>query len=121
MKRLGKQRVEALQIYQVITAPKSKGWANHPAVNMWRGHLWWLVYYAIEICVEWKKRGYKDTLLPRFLDFIDSIPVDEYPTWLGKEELHSSHRANLIRKDEAFYRSQGWTESPQMGYYWPTK
>jgi hypothetical protein len=35
-RRLGKQRVEVLQIVRAITWPKY-GWRNHPAANMWRG------------------------------------------------------------------------------------
>src|SRR3954468_19517979 len=34
--RLGKQRVETLQILRAIELP-DYGWANHPAVLMWRG------------------------------------------------------------------------------------
>ncbi len=35
-KRLGKQRVEVLQILNVLTDSTRKGWRNHPAVAMWR-------------------------------------------------------------------------------------
>lgn len=35
-KRLGKQRVECIQIIKAINNPKY-GWQNHPAVKMWRG------------------------------------------------------------------------------------
>ena len=34
-RRLGKQRVEGMQIINTIQTPKSKGWANHPIVKMW--------------------------------------------------------------------------------------
>ena len=34
-KRLGKQRVEALQILNTLTG-RSEGWSQHPAVKMWR-------------------------------------------------------------------------------------
>src|SRR4028119_2435475 len=49
-KRLGKQRVETLQIMQVLLAMRwdptldrpvehlPKGWRRHPAVLMWQGH-----------------------------------------------------------------------------------
>lgn len=33
--RLGKQRVEALQILTALTNP-AYGWQHHPAVQMWR-------------------------------------------------------------------------------------
>jgi len=36
-RRLGKQRVEVLQIARAITVP-GYGWRHHPAVRMWRGY-----------------------------------------------------------------------------------
>jgi hypothetical protein len=38
-RRLGKQRVEAMQILNILLSDKkSGGWVNHPAVKMWRGY-----------------------------------------------------------------------------------
>ena len=38
-RRLGKQRIEAFQIHNIITQPHYVGsWAHHPAVKMWRGY-----------------------------------------------------------------------------------
>src|SRR3712207_9547123 len=34
--RLGKQRVECLQVLRALELP-DYGWANHPVVTMWRG------------------------------------------------------------------------------------
>jgi hypothetical protein len=121
MKRLGKQRVESLQIYNALTIPGKRGWTNHPASQMWKNHMWWLFHYSIEICVEWRRRGYRDSLLPKFLGLIETVEAGSYPPWLGDERLHSSHRANLLRKDATFYGQYGWSENPTMGYYWPTK
>jgi Pyrimidine dimer DNA glycosylase len=118
MKRLGKQRVEAWQIWLALSGGKS-GWKNHPAVKMWRGHEWWLLLYAIEVCVEWISRGYNDTLLPKFVAAIESIPIGDYPLWLGDKRVHTSHRANLIRKLPNHYKAHGWSEDPLTGYYWP--
>jgi hypothetical protein len=37
------------------------------------------------------------------------------PPWFGFQDLHSSHRANLIRKNPSHYRDQfGWNESPKV-------
>jgi len=36
-RRLGKQRVETLQIVRALTRP-GNGWRHHPAVRMWRGY-----------------------------------------------------------------------------------
>ena len=35
--RLGKQRVETLQVMRALTVP-DYGWRHHPVVKMWRGH-----------------------------------------------------------------------------------
>jgi len=35
-RRLGKQRVEAMQIMKALLLPEY-GWKNHPAVKMWKG------------------------------------------------------------------------------------
>lgn len=119
MRRLGKQRVEAWQIWLTLTV--GSRWKSHPAVKMWDAHRWWLLLYGISVCEEWRSRGYRDTLLVKFLDEIEKLEPGPYPDWLGLEKLHSSHRANLIRKDAKYYKGLGWTEVPQVGYYWPTK
>ena len=36
-KRLGKQRIETLQIMRALTVP-GYGWQHHPAVRMWRAN-----------------------------------------------------------------------------------
>lgn len=118
--RLGKQRVEVYQILRALTGV-TKGWTNHPATKMWRGHINALVRYGEAICNEWIMRGYKDTML----DKIRSFKNDETgrpPAWLGDERLHSSHRANLARKDPDQYGLNGhagWSDDPDMPYYWP--
>ena len=59
-RRLGKQRVEALQVLRAITRP-DYGWRHHPAVKMWRGFEEALGAYAMAICEEWCRRGHSDT------------------------------------------------------------
>lgn len=117
MRRLGKQRVEVLQILNALEG--HTGWSRHPAVLMWRGHEWWLLLYGITVCEEWRARGYRDTLLPRFLDMIESRRVDPYPPWLGLRCLHASHMGNLVRKDPKHYGSLWPSVEPMMGYHWP--
>ena len=40
------------------------------------------------------------------------------PHWLGKEEFHSSHRANLLRKDYEYYSQFEWRENSEDPYVW---
>jgi hypothetical protein len=103
-KRLGKQRVEALQILNAIRE-QSKGWRRHPCTIMWKNHEQALIQYAIAICKEWVSRGYKDSLLPRFQAEV-TTDNPEMPPWLGFDKLHLSHQSNLVRKDAEFYKFQ---------------
>ena len=62
-KRLGKQRVEAAQIYKVVSGARNVGgWVNHPAVTMWRGYKDALAVYHNEMIDEWVARGYNNTM-----------------------------------------------------------
>lgn len=104
--RLGKQRVETLQI--MIALVMNKGWVNHPATQMWRGYEYSLLEYQLAVCTEWHViRGYSDTCLRKTMDVFWSAPylaedaVD--PHWLGDPDFHRSHRSNLYRKDEDIY------------------
>jgi len=116
-RRLGKQRVECKQILNALL--HNGGWKNHPAVTMWRGHEYLLAKYAIEICDEWLRRGYKDTLKPFFEDVcLDHTKLKE-PWWLGNKTFHDSHKSNLVRKLPDYYR-RFWPEMPSdMPYLWP--
>jgi hypothetical protein len=119
-KRLGKQRVETMQILKALTLPEY-GWKNHPAVKMWKGYEIALVLYGLDICREWKSRGFKDTCEEKILDIADDNQLTGkviYPHWLGDERVHSSHRSNLLRKDKDFYSKFNWEESDDIEYYW---
>jgi hypothetical protein len=38
---------------------------------------------------------------------------------MGQEEIHASHRSNLLRKDSEFYGKFGWAEPDDLPYFWP--
>lgn len=117
-RRLGKQRVEVLQLLKALSG-ETKGWVNHPATRMWKGHINSLVEYGEAMCNEWISRGYKDTCLDKIKIYkqIDTPTVN--PRWLGNKEFHASHRSNLLRKKLDYYYKFGWTESPGLPYIWP--
>lgn len=119
-RRLGKQRVEAWQILQVLLG-SSSGWDRHPATLQWTGHADWLCTYAIVMCDEWIRRGYKDSMRPRFYEAASSLPNTRWPSWLGRLDYHASHRSNLLRKDFAFYSRYGWSEPSDLPYVWPVR
>ena len=115
-KRLGKQRVEALQIWNIVSGKRSTGgWINHPAVSMWRGHPDALALYTNIMITEWIKRGYNNTM-----ELLKPIQLPEFtlPSWLGNADLHASHRSNLLRKDSEFYSQYNWSEPDDLPYVW---
>ena len=120
-KRLGKQRVEGLQILKANLG-LTKGWRNHPAAVMWRGHEWQLCQYIIAICDEWDSRGFKDTIREQVWELTQHYPVyiestrKNKPWWLGNRYFHRSHRSNLKRKDPIHYDFPGPDDLP---YLWP--
>jgi hypothetical protein len=123
LKRLGKQIIECRQILKAITNP-DYGWQNHPAVNMWREDEDALVTYANAMNDEWAER--RGRCHGAYLNMCDDIGwcfcgMKCAPSWLSNPLLHSSHRANLLRKDPEWYGKFGWTEEPAEGYWWPTK
>ncbi len=113
-RRLGKQRVEALQILNALSG-KSKGWRRHPAVLMWEGHEPSLRMYLRCAILEWKRRGYNNSMkLPRR----DRCSGSK-PPWLTRPFIRA-HRSNLLRKDGAYYRRFGWGVPSDLPYLWPS-
>lgn len=112
-RRLGKQRVEAYQIYRTLTGA-GKGWENHPATKMWRGHENTLAFYFNIMCHEWICRGYKNTMT-----IIEPTGLFTMPSWFNNDALHASHRSNLLRKDPVWYGQFNWTEPTDLPYVWP--
>ena len=133
--RLGKQRVESYQILNTLGhierndlyitdkrgVKRKRGWLNHPAILMWRGHEWFLCLYSEAICKEWIERGYKDTMLERFEGWTDQHPNahKNAPVWWGDELVHMSHRSKLLEKDYEHYKDYFPFDEAGMDYYWP--
>ncbi len=122
-RRLGKQRVEVLQLLKALIS--GGVWSNHPAAKMWRGYERALCEYGMTMCKEWVSRCYKDTCFDKLRTIYDSddIPHEQFhpisaidPPWLGNEEFHAAHRSNLLRKDPVHYGQFGWTESDDLPY-----
>lgn len=94
--RLGKQRVEAKQILNILYGrTDSKSWSNHPATRMFEGYGDFLKLYFNKCCDAWTARGYVNNMEREFYHNIYTI---EKPAWLGNYEFHLSHRSNLLRK-----------------------
>nr|WP_216848410.1 MULTISPECIES: MSMEG_6728 family protein [unclassified Rathayibacter] len=126
-KRLGKQRVETLQIMRALTVP-GYGWQNHPAVRMWRGHRPAVMAYQRETCDAWTDRGFADTCLEKTEAALAAHPDDlalyragtiELPPWFGRDDVHLSHRSKLVEKDPEHYAPLFPGTLPGLDYVWP--
>lgn len=122
--RLGKQRVECLQILRSLTY-ESYGWKSHPAVLQWKHHEKLLTRYLGCIVVEWVNRGFEDNIWYQVNEEFSHLIVEDnkpipFPWWVGFESYHLSHRSNLIRKLPAHY-GVIWPSVPDdLPYYWPS-
>ncbi len=129
--RLGKQRVETLQVLRALELP-DYGWTSHPVVLMWRGRTPALVAYGLATVRRWRERGHADSTAPLIAEFApEVVDVAQHelaeagllPGWLGDEALHLSHRSNLVAKDPEFYRprfAELFGEEPEdLPYVWP--
>jgi Pyrimidine dimer DNA glycosylase len=141
--RLNKQALEGWQILMTLLEldPQGnhrvpKGWVNHPAVKMWRGHEMALYTYIQAMVDEWKRRGYNSTIGDKAKETIKIAikngllygSVSATPAWISNAELFkeiaSSHRAALLVKDYEWYSQFGWEEDPgyrpeSYEYVWP--
>ncbi len=131
-RRLGQQRRECYQLLRTMLVDKpeaqkqvfcedfdwtkTKGWRNHPAGVQWHGYEAALAHYSDVMIDEWVARGYKNTMLRRCL--VSEFPL---PPWLGRPDIHASHRSNLLRKDPVYYGKFGWTEPTDLEYVYPSK
>jgi hypothetical protein len=132
LKRLGKQRVECIQVVRGLTR-SDYGWRHHPAVLMWRGHAEALGRYSLTMCEVWVERGFADTcaatirtdLLEAGVESVRSQPelaaAGELPPWLGDPAFHLSHRSALVRKDAGHYRELFPGVPDDLDYVWPVR
>src|SRR4051794_3311274 len=131
-RRLGKQRVETIQVVRALTKP-GYGWANHPAVLMWRGFEEALGRYGFTCCEVWAELGFGDTCAVTIGADLRTAGVatvrtqaelaaaGSLPPWLGDEALHRSHRSALVRKDPDHYRPLFPDVPDDLPYVWPVR
>lgn len=147
-KRLNKQLLEGRQILYAL-AGLSKGWVNHPATKMWRGHELFLHDYLTSIMTECSSRGIKvdtnweaiEVVVSQFTgatqfadttQFTNCSPPEWYTDLVIADRIITSHRAQLFFKDPVHY-SDFWVDAQMFeanrtfftccdrcNYYWPT-
>ncbi|MGW5736730.1 MULTISPECIES: MSMEG_6728 family protein [Streptomyces] len=129
--RLGKQRVEAIQVLRGLIVP-GYGWRHHPAVRMWTGYEEALVRYGLDVCGTWVAQGRADTCATTLVtDFTRHHPdgavraaeqlaaAGELPPWLGDPAFHRSHQSALLRKAPEFYGELFPGVPDDLPYVWP--
>lgn len=118
MRRLGKQRVEARQILNILDGiNKESSWRNHVAVRMWKGYETALKIYLNHMIFAWKFLRHKNNNMS-----FEEVDHDRLvaPPWLLDERFTLSHRCNLMRKDPEFYGQFGWKNiDVEAPYWWP--
>jgi hypothetical protein len=131
-RRLGKQRVEVIQIVRALTRP-GYAWKSHPAVLMWAGHEEALGTYGQVVSRVWVEQGFNDTCATTIAADLAAVGIDllrpqaelaaaaELPGWLGDEDLHRSHQSSLLRKDPAWYGPRFPAVPDDLPYVWPVR
>ena len=101
-KRLGKQRVEAIQVVRAVTW-SGYGWAHHPAALMWRGYEEALGRYGLEICRRWCNLGHDDTCAGTLLADLDAAtgvrsPRDQESLAAALPSPHDGRSMNITTR-----------------------
>jgi hypothetical protein len=129
-RRLGKQRVEAIQVIRGLVVP-GYGWRHHPAVKMWAGSLEALGAYGLVCSQAWVAAGFADTCAATIRADLAAAGIDrvrtqdelaeagELPSWLGDAAFHRSHQSALLRKDPAHYAPLFPGVPDDLPYVWP--
>ncbi|KZB88715.1 MSMEG_6728 family protein [Amycolatopsis regifaucium] len=130
-RRLGKQRVETIQVLRALTVA-DYGWRHHPAATMWAGYEEALVRYGFDVCEVWCATGRQDTCrdtlradllrttgLAKVRTQAELADEGELPPWLGDADFHLSHRSALVRKDPEHYRPRFPDVPDDLPYVWP--
>jgi hypothetical protein len=131
-KRLGKQRVEVIQIVRALTVP-GYAWSQHPATLMWKGYEEALGRYGLAMCQAWLELGFADTCAATITADLAAFGIAEIrtegelaaahalPPWLADDAVRESHQSSLVRKDPEFYRRLFPDVRPDIDYVWPVR
>jgi hypothetical protein len=132
-KRLVKQLLEGRQIMAALSG-NTKGWVNHPATKMWRGHAGSLYFYLMCIRNEMSRREYKWENNWNEIEFMHHTYFkneNSYPEWMTTQEfakIVNTHRANLHLKAPELYPQYALEVvnyrndvcCDRCNYFWPT-
>lgn len=142
--RLGKQRVEARQIIDILEFYDlngfipDQGWIDHKVTKMWKGHTKALKCYFNEVVKYWIKLGYENNyelyenveceIIRCKFDgkkaiFEKEANENTFPISFSFPPFHFSHRAALYMKNPDYYSyliDENTKPYIRKGYLWPT-
>ena len=101
-KRLFKGALESQQILKSII--HGSGWSNHPITKAFKNHPWYVAAYGIASCdISNARDGFnsskiKQNIINLCQQNLIKPSFENPPEWIGKEEIHSSHRSRLLCK-----------------------
>lgn len=136
--RLGKQRIEAFQIWKAATSTIKNGWSNHVCTRMWKDYLPALRLYLNICCRVYGSRKTKKGKFcqnTKMLEHIkeNCLEIQEgeivvMPPWIGNPEFHDSHKSMLYHKGKQNVVDGLFKENPYLQfesfshiqeYFWP--
>lgn len=134
--RLNNQINEAICITEYLLGIRTEWRHNKKILRMWDNFELHLVDYAFCCLYTWeRKKGViaqsrREKLIILQEKAIRKAqvvnPGNNFPSWVGNEEFHSSHRAVLLGKNFEWYSQFGWSEKPAIRrsngswpYIWP--
>jgi hypothetical protein len=132
VRRLGKQRVEVIQIVRALVRP-DYAWKSHPAVLMWAGYEEALGRYGLTMCEVWQAKGFEDTCASTIRADLAEVKIEQIrsydvllaegalPPWLFDSDVQLSHRSSLVHKDPEHYRPQFPGVPDDLPYVWPVR
>lgn len=122
VRRLGKQRVEAVQVRRGLVVP-GYGWRRHPAVRMWAGYEEALVRYGLQICGAWTAGGAPIPAPPRWSETSGrgsrGVPRERRSGWPPTGTCHRgwAHRTSIEATSPPWCARTGTsTGSASRGY-----
>ena len=108
-RRLNKQIIECRQILAAIEG-KSKAWANHPCVLMYREHRHWLRYY--DWCLSAYKIGFHE-----IAEKVSNLAAKRIPPF-HTEAYFNQMKRRLYTKDNEYYKQWSHLGESDVNWYY---
>lgn len=108
------QRQDAAELLKILVLDGMENIHFVPAANSWHGYEYALSVYAMQSCMEWRKRGHRDELTPHLAKLVlDNDISHEFrmPPWVGNLDIHRAHRAELLRRNDKYARMWPGTDA----------